>query len=616
MITYNESLSTFYSHINQNVIVDKVIEKLNINVGASERRAFKNSLPAIANALRNENICEDVQIGIEFKIPLTNKRIDFVIAGSDENDKDYIVIVELKQWEKVEHTDMSKIVNVEGRDHVHPSWQAYTYSSTISNFNEYIESNDVEIKPCAFLHNYERQYLNELCNDIYKEAITVAKPFIADEYAELAKFVAKHIKKGSKKNLLFEVDNGRIKPSKMLINSLANMLNGNKEYELIDQQVIVYENLLKAIKQNHNKNEKQVFIIRGGAGTGKSLIAINLLASLINDKGYIVFYVAKSSYVLENYFKQLTKGVPNYTFLKTLFMSSSKFIDAIENDFDVLLVDEAHRLTQRSKRSWMYRGENQIREIIHAAKTTVFFIDETQTIDIKDFGTIENIIKYAKEEKATIHIDGKYILKSQFRCNGSDEYIAWLESILYNTQYEPSLEKVTYDIKVFDDLSELKKAIVERNNSSNIPSRILSGDVFDWISKNDKNAVDIVLPNFKAQWNKTNAFATDPKSIDEVGCIHTSQGMEFEYVGLIVADDLIYRSGKIVTDYTKHPIKANEFRRPHKKVILNSDADIIDKLIRNTYKVLFTRGQKGCYLYVVDKELKKYLETKIEELLR
>ncbi len=264
----------------------------------------------------------------------------------------------------------------------------------------------------------------------------------------------------------------------------------------------------------------------------------------------------------------------------------------------------------------MYRGENQIKEIIHAAKTTVFFIDETQSIDIKDFGTIENIIKYAKEEKATIHFEDKYILQSQFRCNGSDEYIAWLESILYNTQYIPSLEKVTYDIKIFDDLGELKSAIVEKNNSSNIPSRILSGDVFDWISKNDSNAIDIVLPNFRAQWNRTNAFATDPKSIDEVGCIHTSQGMEFEYVGLIVANDLIYRSGKIITDYTKHPIKANEFRRPHKKVILENDTDIIDKLIRNTYKVLFTRGQKGCYLYVMDKELKKYLENRIEELLR
>ncbi|MDD4642363.1 MAG: DUF2075 domain-containing protein [Erysipelotrichaceae bacterium] len=616
MIAYNESLSTFYSPVNKNIIADKVLEKLNINVGTSERRAFQNSLPAIATALRNEKICEDAQIGIEFKVPLTNKRVDFIIAGSDETDRDHIIIVELKQWDKVEHTDMARIVCVEGREHVHPSWQSYTYSSTISSFNEYVELNGVEITPCTFLHNYERRYRDELCNDIYKEAITLAKPFITDEYADLAKFVFKYIKKGSKKNLLYEIDNGRIKPSKMLVDSLASMLNGNKEYELIDQQIIVYENLLKAIKKDQNKKEKQVFIIRGGAGTGKSLIAINLLASLINNKGYKAFYVAKSGYVRENYFKKLTKGIQNYSFLRTLFMSSSKFVDSVENEFDVLIVDEAHRLTLKSKQSWMYRGENQIKEIIHAAKTSVFFIDETQTIDIKDFGTIENIKKYAEEENATVHMEDKYILQSQFRCNGSDDYIAWIESVLYNIPYMPSFEQVTYDIKIFDDLGEMKKAIVQKNNSSNVPSRMLSGDVFEWKSRSDKSAIDIILPNFKAQWNKTDAFATDPKSINEVGCIHTSQGMEFEYVGLIVADDLLYRNGTIITDYSKHPKGANEFKRPQRKIVLEEDSDIIDRLIRNTYKVLFTRGQKGCYLYVMDEGLKIYLEEKIKELLR
>lgn len=400
----------------------------------------------------------------------------------------------------------------------------------------------------------------------------------------------------------------------MLANSLASMLQGNEYYELLDQQRIVYLNLLKEVKENQKKDTKQVFIVRGGAGTGKSVITIQLLSSLIKDKGYNAFYVAKSAYVKDNYVKQLTKDVPDFKFLRTLFMGSGNFMTSLYNEFEVLIVDEAHRLTEKIKRGHLYLGNNQIQEIINAAKTSIFFIDETQNIDIKDYGTIENIVKYAKEAKATIHMDDKYILKSQFRCNGSDEYIAWLESVLYNKPFESSYTEVDYDIQIFDDLCEMKKAIVEKNKASKQPSRMLSGDVFDWISMNDKEAIDINIGDFHAQWNKTKAFATDPKSIDEVGCIHTSQGMEFEYVGLIVADDIYYADGKVMTNYKKHPKSAGEFRRPHQKRIFDEDLDHIDRIIRNTYKVLFTRGQKGCYLYVMDKNLKEFLKERIEQL--
>lgn len=614
MLAYSETLKTFYSHINQNVIEQMIVQKLGFKVGESERRSFRMSLPAIANALRNAQIPDDVQVALEYKIPLTNRRIDFMIAGSDEFGKDHIVICELKQWDEVEHTDMNDIVLVKGQEHVHPSWQAYTYGSTIANFNEYVEKNNVGINTCTFLHNYKREYIEELCHDVYIEGLTKAQPFISDQYVELSKFVSKYIKCKSKKDLLFEVENGKIKPSKMLADSLASMLNGNKEYELLNEQRIIYSNLLKAIKENQKNNKKQVFIVRGGAGTGKSLICIQLLADLIKNKGLKAFYVTKSGYVRENYFSKLTKNIPQYSFLKTLFKGSSSFIDSINNEFDVLIVDEAHRLTEKTKQSWFYKGENQIKEIIHASKTSIFFIDETQNIDIKDFGTIENIIKYATELNAEIHCEDKYILKSQFRCNGSDDYIAWLDSVLYNKEYIPSGLMVDYDIQVVDDILQWNQLIIEKNNMSSTPSRMLSGDIFEWKSMKDKSAIDIMIGDFQAQWNKTKAFATDPKSINEVGCIHTSQGMEFEYVGLIVANDLIYRNGQVLTDYTKHPEGAAEFKRPHARKVNIADEQIIDRIIRNTYKVLFTRGQKGCYLYVMDKELREYLKKRISEL--
>ena len=177
-----------------------------------------------------------------------------------------------------------------------------------------------------------------------------------------------------------------------------------------------------------------------------------------------------------------------------------------------------------------------------------------------------------------------------------------------------AVERINYDIKVFDNLVEMYNAIKHKNSISNNPSRMLSGDVFPWISRADKTQIDINIGDFHAQWNKSKAFAVDPNSIDEVGCIHTSQGMEFEYVGLIVGDDLIYRDGKVTTDYMRHPEAAGEFKRPHQRKVKDEDKEIIDKIIRNTYKVLFTRGQRGLYLYIMDDELKEYVKKKIKAL--
>ena len=563
------------------------------------------------------NIPPDVQVGLEVNVPLTSKRIDFVIAGEDDSGQKNIVIVELKQWEEVKHTDMSDVVLLGKQEKVHPSWQAYSYGTTISNFNEYVENNPINLYTCCFLHDYKTECEDEIKNNVYSEGLQKSPAFISNEWVRFAEFISSKIKKSSDVNILYELVNGRIKPSTFLVDCLSDSLNGNNKVELIEDQRIAFSNLKKEIENSLRTNERKVIIVKGGAGTGKSLIALHLLGEL-HRKGKTAFYVAKSSYIKESYYKMLTRNIPDYKILRSLFRGSGDFHrESFNTDkqFDCLIVDEAHRLTQKTKVSFMFYGDNQIREIIHACKVAVFFIDETQQIDIKDFGTIENIKEAAKAENAVVIENEKYELKSQFRCNGSDDYINWVESILYNKPIEPIEEIMDYDIRLFDDLPEMHAEIIKKNNQSTNPSRMLSGDVFPWISMKDKSKIDIKLDNFEAQWNRTKYFAVDSKSIDEVGCIHTAQGMEFEYVGLIIGDDLIYRNGKVETDFTKHPAKSGEFRRPHQQKVKPEDAPILDRIIRNTYKVLFTRGQKGMFLYVMDQELREYLRREIQQLV-
>ncbi len=618
MLAYNKTYDGFCHDINSGQIVPQIQKALHRDFSQSEKKAFRNSLSSVKNALSNVSIPSGAQVGLELNVPLTNKRIDFVIAGEDNEHHKNVVIVELKQWERVQHTDMSDIVLLGKEERVHPSWQAFSYGTTITNFNEYVEENPVNVFTCCFLHDYQTAFTDEIKNDVYSEGLGKAPAFISDEWIRFAKFIGSKIQHASDVNLLYEISNGRIKPSKFLVNCLSDSLRGNNKVELIGQQRIAFSNLKKEIKHALATNERKVIIVKGGAGTGKSLIALHLLGEL-HRQGRTAFYVAKSSYIKESYYKMLTRDIPDYKILRTLFRGSGDFHKEnfnMDKQFDCLIVDEAHRLTEKTKVSFMFYGNNQIQEIIHASKVSVFFIDETQQIDIKDFGTIDNIKAAARAEKADIIEDDKYVLKSQFRCNGSDEYINWVEGILYNKALEPMTQRMDYEIQLFDDLPAMHEAIRKKNEECDNPCRLLSGDVFPWISMKDKTLIDINIGDFHAQWNKSKAFAVDPKSIDEVGCIHTSQGMEFEYVGLIIGDDLLYRNGRIVTDYTKHPEGSGEFKRPHQRKPKSEDAAILDRIIRNTYKVLFTRGQKGLFLYVMDPALKIYLRNEIEKVKR
>lgn len=249
-------------------------------------------------------------------------------------------------------------------------------------------------------------------------------------------------------------------------------------------------------------------------------------------------------------------------------------------------------------------GENQIKEIINAAKISVFFIDEDQIISMKDIGRVDEIKKQAKSLESVIHEGNDLILTSQFRCNGSDGYIAFIDDLLEirSTANKEGFD-IDYEIKVFDNPCEMREAL--RIKNINNKARMIAGYCYPWNSKKDKTKMDIELSNgFKAQWNfTTNEFAIDPNSFEQVGCIHSTQVLEFDYVGIIIGKDLIYRNGRVETDYSA--------RAKNDKTIVsvNSEAKrrLADTIIRNTYKTLLTRGQKGCYVYCQDEELRDYL---------
>ena len=254
--------------------------------------------------LNDRDIPADCGISIEYHIPQTGKMIDFIISGTDGS-RENVIIIELKQWSEAKLTAKDAVVETryQGRfvSTNHPSYQAWSYAALLQSFNATIEEESIFLHPCAYLHNYAPD--NIITNAFYQYYIDKAPVFLKPDAVKLREFIKKFMKYGDKSKIIARIEHGKIRPSKSLADSLKSIIKGNQEFIMIDDQKIVYETALDLAKYSHEKN-KNVLIIQGGPGTGKSVVAINLLVEL-NRRGLMTQYVTKTSAPREVYFDKL-----------------------------------------------------------------------------------------------------------------------------------------------------------------------------------------------------------------------------------------------------------------------------------------------------------------------
>ncbi|MEK4229728.1 DUF2075 domain-containing protein [Solibacillus sp. FSL H8-0538] len=623
MIIYESTKTEFISDVTNELLVERLYSSYQEKIGRTSKQeilSWENSLQRMSNVMQDQDIPSDAAVAIEFKIPNTSKRVDFIVAGNDGT-QDHVVIVELKQWTEVEKVSgkdaLVRTALGRGlREVTHPSYQAWSYAALIEDFNENVQDKHIRLNPCAYLHNYRKTEEDPLTDAIYAEHLEKAPVFTKGEIQRLRDFIKKYIRKGDQNQLIFQIENGRIRPSKSLQDYLSNMLQGNEEFIMIDEQKVFYEDALYLALDCVQNHKKQVMVIEGGPGTGKSVMAINLLVNLINQ-GLMTLYVSKNSAPRDVYATKL-KGTFRKTHIDNLFKGSGSFTEAELNEIDVIIIDEAHRLNEKSG-MFKNKGENQVKELIKAAKFSLFFIDENQKVTLSDIGSVDVIKQYAKEFQAEV-ISGQ--LTSQFRCDGSDAYIAWLDDVLEIRETANTHDYgMEYDVRVFDNPNELLKEIEQLNNSNN-KSRIMAGYCWEWPKegRTDANHFDISIPeqDFSISWNIHNTWAIENNSVREAGCIHTAQGLEFDYVGVIIGDDLRYENGQVITDHTKRA-KTDQSLKGIKKMMKENPKEAMrqaDPIIRNTYRTLMTRGQKGCFIFCTDPELQQYIKMRLQKAMK
>lgn len=619
MLVYNDVKRQFVLDVINNRIADRILDAIRrngLNAGHdAEFASWQNSMQFMRNIVDDSDIDDDVQICIEYNIPMTSKRVDFIIAGADACDNENVVIVELKQWQQAEVVadEMQYSVRTYVADAkrivAHPSYQAYSYSRFLKNYSQEIYDENINVVPCAYLHNFAPEYKVNLANEIYKDWIEAAPFFIRNEVSEFSDFVKKYIKKRSSKgDLLYYIDHGRLRPTKALQDSLSAMVAGKEEFTLLDEQAVCYDMCVKTMLQCLKDRKKRTLIIQGGPGTGKSVLAVSLLTEFIKHS-FNASYVTKNSAPREAFKKLLTEGhTMRLADITTLFRSPFGLTQCPENAYDCLIVDEAHRLVKRFHTD--ASGKNQVKECIEASLLTIFLLDEDQAVTTKDIGSIKEIQFWCNNLGSQLKMPAEAKLVSQFRCNGSDAYIQFLDNTLQrcSESVPVALSELNFDFHVFDDPNDLRNKLREINDVNN-KARMVAGYCYNWDVKFGRGPYDIYLPNgFQAKWNLDGdkIWAINPKSFEEVGCIHTAQGLEFDYVGVLIGKDLTYNpeTGRVETH--KEAISSDD----KSSGIRNSTTSPEEarRLILNTYKTLLTRGQKGCYVYCEDEPLREYLK--------
>ena len=621
MLVYSGIKTDFLRSVEDDTIADEIkqtiLEKMGRKTPHSEFASWENSLKNMYIVMNDVEIPNDSGVAIEYNIPQTSKRVDFIVTGYDKSNNPSVVIIELKQWERLNAINgvdalVETYTGGSMRQVVHPSYQAWSYAQLIKDYNATVQDMRVNVDPCAYLHNYLRAKNDPLDSDWYEDYLKDAPAFTKGQNRELREYIKKHIVKGDNKKVLYYVDQGKIRPSKSLQNSIAKMLQGNREFVMIDEQKVVYEKVLRLSELCQKDGLKRTVICKGGPGTGKTVIAINLLSEL-TQRNQLVQYVSKNSAPRQVYLKKL-KGIFKKSSVDNMFKGSGNYTEAPNNMAGTLIVDEAHRLNAKSG-MFHNLGENQIKEIIHASLCSVFFIDEEQRVTMDDIGSVDQIKRWAREEDSVVY---EMELVSQFRCNGSDGYLAWLDDVLQirdtaNTDFDD----IDFDIRICDTPGEVRDLIFEKNRTTN-RARILAGYCWNWNKEqsNNSNYHDIKIGDFEMSWNLDGGepFAVSDTSVNEIGCIHTSQGLEFDYVGVIIGDDIRYEDGKVITDYTKRA-RTDQSLKGIKKLSSENPEEAqkrADEIIRNTYRTLLTRGMKGCYIFCVDPELEKYLKARLK----
>ena len=619
---YSGSSEQFIEDTTQNQIADKLklsfFQHFRFQPSPSEVSSWQNSLRSMSIILMSTRLY-DHGVLLEYQLPQTSKRLDFMICGKDEESRANAVIVELKQWERCQPAEgENEVITYVGgaqREVLHPSAQVNQYRMYLQDTHTafYDGADPVALSACSYLHNYGYEPSDPLFDPRFREILGACPLFTKDEVQKIKEFLITRLRSGQGIEILRKVEESKYRPSRKLMDHVGSVVKGRSEYVLLDEQRVVFDKLMAIAKQGFHNRSKTAIIIRGGPGTGKSVIAINLMADLLL-KGYNAHYATGSRAFTETLRKIIgTRGSVQFKYFNS-------YADAEPNAIDVLLADEAHRIRRTSYSMYTPKKDRrdtpQVDEILQAAKVSVFFIDDNQVVRPLEIGSVQYIREAAERNGCSIV---EYQLEAQFRCAGSDGFVNWINNTLGIRRTANVLWQGNegFDFKIFSSPEEMEQAIRGKVTEGHT-GRVTAGFCWPWSKANPDGTLvdDVRIGEYRRAWNarpeatrlakgipKAVLWAYDPNGMEQVGCVYTAQGFEFDYVGVIFGSDLRYDLD------LQRWLGCRE--NSHDNPVKRSGEQFTD-LVKNTYRVLLSRGIKGCYVYFMDKDTERFFRSRME----
>jgi uncharacterized protein len=408
---------------------------------------------------------------------------------------------------------------------------------------------------------------------------------------------------------------------------------------LTTDQYFVAKSILDDVVQNMVQNVSSVSIVDGGAGTGKTVLGIYLMKLFVDLVNVKPEFDDDSHMFIEGIeeveklnlkvglvipMKSLRKTIKK-VFKKVKGLDDTMVIspnECVKDDYDLLIVDEAHRLRRRKNlvnyevfdRNNIMLGLDasgtELDWIIKKSKQQILFYDSCQTIKPTDIRPDRLLF-----ENYNGHVN-HYRLESQLRCLGGNDYVQYIFDLFHENSLTKNTDFGIYDFKLFDDVKKMTDSIKKLNETHGL-CRNVAGYSWKWITKDhprDFNesggfldgSIDILIEDYGFIWNTKDVdWVNSKNAINEIGCIHTIQGYDLNYTGVIIGNELRYdkKTKKIYVDKENyHDING-----------LNTATKIeLHEYIINIYTTLLTRGIKGTYVYVCDPGLREHLKKYIK----
>jgi DUF2075 family protein len=590
-------------------------------VSPSEYSSWVHSLQAVENLITHYQLLDNF-IVLEYELPYCNQRIDCTLFGQGVQGERNVVIIELKQWSQ------ATLAEVEGNIIIptptgprmvpHPALQVQGYHQLLLDFVEAFHT-ELSLSSCAYCHNYSREQYPQLFAAPFHKLLSQFPVFTKEDFAALGEYLQKRLAAGSGLEIFHRFIQSPIRPSKKLLDYASRMIQGQKTFSLINEQITAHNTIIDRVKKAAQLPTKTVILVRGGPGTGKSVIALNAVAELAR-MGKTVFHATGSKAFTQTLHRIVGPKA------KALFRYFNSFIPARTppNSLDALICDEAHRIRETSNdrftRRHLRSALPQIDELIRAAKVSVFFIDDYQVVRPGEIGSSQLIREAAHRWNAQLF---EFELLSQFRCNGSDGYLAWINNILGLEENDKLILTPAdrMEFRIFPSPTALYQAIMAKNHEKPNSARLVAGFCWPWSDPNPDGTLvnDVVIGEFAMPWEGREGkplapgippwfeWAYRPEGVHQVGCIYTAQGFEFDYIGVIFGPDLVYDPN--------HNRWVGQPHHSHDPMLKRARGDEFTAYVKNVYRVLLTRGMRGCYVYFIDKNTENFFRSRIDPKL-